>query len=178
MGPPEARRKRLRRNESPLCAKPLIILRPFPPLSCRTASLGSPGISGVSKTSPSSCSPMRMTRGVFVFTGSTAQRTTSRDCRYKTRSRSAQPARLRRCRSFQRRGTFYPGGGRGRPGRRIWCRWHRIPWRASARLGKMQQNIPHLPRKRLVRAARGKRCGHVRDVADLGQRGKDQRARI
>lgn len=44
--------------------------------------------------------------------------------------------------------------------------------------GKLQQNIPHLPRKRLVRAARGKRCGHVRDIADLGQRGKDQCARI
>lgn len=44
--------------------------------------------------------------------------------------------------------------------------------------GKLQQNIPHLPRKRLVRAARGKRCGHVRDIADLSQRGKDQCARI
>ena len=131
-------------------------------------------------------------------TGSTARRTMSQDCRYKIRFHSAQPARLRRCRSFQRRGTFYPGGGRGRPGRRIWCRWHRIPrrqrsvcahWDMGRRFlpcacrtlqswGKLQQNIPHLPRKRLVRAARGKRCGHVRDIADLSQRGKDQCARI
>lgn len=44
--------------------------------------------------------------------------------------------------------------------------------------GKLQQNIPHLPRKRLVRAARGKRLGHVRNVAHLSKRREDQCARI
>ena len=38
-------------------------LSPFPPLSRRTASLGSPGIYGAGKTSPLSCASVGMTRG-------------------------------------------------------------------------------------------------------------------